>query len=247
MIELPPFNRAALLLDLDGTLLDIAPTPDSVVVEPGLVESLRAVRGYLDNALAVVTGRPIETIDRLLDDAPYAVAGEHGGVVRHAPGGEAERPDLPAPPEIWLQNAEWLAVAYPGALLERKARGFSLHYRAVPDAGPVFRDALTRMVGESGPFDLLAGHMLWEVRPRGADKGRAVTVLMQRAPFAGRLPLFIGDDVTDEDGMRVAVSLGGGGLRVDAAFGSPAGVRAWLRAAAAQGGWPPLPGGKSCG
>ena len=106
---------------------------------------------------------------------------------------------------------------------------------------------LTRLIGGSSPFDLLAGHMLWEVRPRGADKGRAVTVLMARAPFAGRLPLFIGDDVTDEDGMRVAASLGGGGLRVDAAFGSPGGVRAWLRDAATRGGWPPLPGGKPCG
>jgi trehalose 6-phosphate phosphatase len=243
MTDLPPFDRVALLLDLDGTLLDIAPTPDSVVVEPGLVKSLLGLRGHLDNALAVVTGRPIETIDRLLDDAPYAVAGEHGGVVRHAPGDEPERPDLPAPPETWLQKAEWLAAAYPGALLERKARGFSLHYRAVPDAGPVFQDALTRMLGESSPFDLLAGHMLWEVRPRGADKGRAVTVLMERAPFAGRLPLFIGDDVTDEDGMRVAAAMGGGGLRVDTAFGSPAGVRAWLCQAAGMGGWPPLPKG----
>jgi trehalose 6-phosphate phosphatase len=106
----------------------------------------------------------------------------------------------------------------------------------------VFQADLTTLLEGSDRFELLAGQMMWEVRPRGADKGRAVTVLMERAPFAGRLPLFIGDDVTDEDGMRVALALGGDGLRVDDAFGDPSGVRAWLRDAAAAGRWPPLPG-----
>jgi trehalose 6-phosphate phosphatase len=244
MTGLPLFERAALLLDLDGTLLDIAPTPDAVVVAPGLRETLLALRRRFGDALAVVTGRPIETIDRLLGDAPFAVAGEHGGVVRHSPDGPPERPDLPTPPEAWLIAAERLAAAFPGALLERKARGFSLHYRAEPAAGPVFKAALAALIGENPAFDLLGGHMLWEVRPHGADKGRAVSVLMARAPFTGRLPLFIGDDVTDEDGMRVAAGMGGGGLRVDAAFGDPSGVRAWLRDVAASGGWPPLPGAK---
>ena len=101
------------------------------------------------------------------------------------------------------------------------------------------------MIGDAGLFELMQGHLLWEVRPRGADKGCAVTSLMRRPPFAGRLPLFIGDDITDEDGMRVAATLGGGGLRVDAAFGTPSGVRAWLREAADQGDWPVLPGGRN--
>jgi trehalose 6-phosphate phosphatase len=246
MTHLPPFERTALLLDLDGTLVDIAPTPDAVVVAPGLRETLRALRDRLGGALAVVTGRPIETIDRLLGDAPYAVAGEHGGVVRHAPGEAPERPDLPTPPDAWLDTAEHLAATTPGALLERKARGFSLHYRGAPAAGPAFGAVLTDLLRGASRFDLLAGHMLWEVRPSGADKGRAVTELMARAPFAGRLPLFIGDDVTDEDGMRVATAMGGGGLRVDVAFGDPAGVRAWLRDAASIGGWPALPGARPC-
>jgi trehalose 6-phosphate phosphatase len=208
-----------------------------------LRETLRTLRDRLGGALAVVTGRPIETIDRLLGDAPHAVAGEHGGVVRHAPGAAPERPDLPSPPAAWLAEAERQVAAFPGTLLERKARGFALHYRAVPAARTVFQAALTAMIGESGGFEVMPGHLLLEVRPRGADKGSAVTRLMGRPPFAGRLPLFIGDDVTDEDGMRVAATLGGGGLRVDAAFGSPSGVRAWLREAALRGGWPALPGG----
>src|ERR1700735_1339403 len=93
----PPLERAALLLDLDGTLLDIAPAPDEVVVPPGLLDVLHALRRLLGDALAVVTGRPVETIDALLGDAVFAVAGEHGGAIRHAPGAELERPPLPAP------------------------------------------------------------------------------------------------------------------------------------------------------
>jgi trehalose 6-phosphate phosphatase len=247
MVHLPSFDRAALLLDMDGTLVDMAPTPDVVVVAPGLCDSLRVLRDRLGGALAVVTGRPIETIDRLLGDAPYAVAGEHGGVVRHAPGEMAERPDLPGPPSAWYDEAESLAAAWPGAVLERKVRGLALHYRQVPEAGPVFHERLRALLGGNSVFDLLPGHMMWEVRPRGSDKGRAVAVLMARAPFAGRLPWFIGDDVTDEDGMRVATSMGGGGLRVDAAFGDPSGVRAWLRGAASSGSWPVLPRAPTCG
>jgi trehalose 6-phosphate phosphatase len=83
--------------------------------------------------------------------------------------------------------------------------------------------------------------MLWEVRPVGADKGGAVAALMRRAPFAGRLPIFIGDDVTDEDGMREARKQGGAGYRVDEVFGTTAGVRAWLLASAERGDWEPLP------
>jgi len=238
--RLPPFAEAALLLDLDGTLLDIASTPDAVVVPPGLPDTLRALRDRLGGALAIITGRPLETVDALLGDAPYAVAGEHGGAVRHAPGEAVQRPPLPAPPAAWLQAAERLAAMHPGVLLERKARGFALHFRATPEAGPALRDALTAMLAGSAAFELLPAHMLWEVRPRGVDKGKAVLALMACAPFAGRKPVFVGDDVTDEDAIRAARALGGAGFQVDAAFGTPAGVRAWLRDAATAGDWPAL-------
>jgi trehalose 6-phosphate phosphatase len=109
----------------------------------------------------------------------------------------------------------------------------------------VFNAVLRALVGERADFQLLAAHMLWEVRPVGVDKGSAVTALMARAPFQGRLPVFIGDDVTDEDGMAAARGLGGAGFRVDAAFGRPADVRAWLTRSAAVGDWAPLPGGRA--
>jgi trehalose 6-phosphate phosphatase len=87
-------------------------------------------------------------------------------------------------------------------------------------------------------FELLAGRMIWEIRPRGVDKGTAVLALMDRAPFLGRMPVFLGDDVTDEDGIAAAVRLGGAGLRVPEVFGDPAGVRAWLARIAVHGAWP---------
>ncbi len=227
-------DNAALLLDLDGTLLDIAPTPASVVVPPGLLPALRAVRAALDDAMAVVSGRPIEQIDALLDDVPYAVAGEHGGAIRHAPGEAPERPDLPALPAHWLARAERAVAAYPGALLERKVHGFVLHYRLAPDAGAALHAAMLSILdGDTAGFTLMPALMAWELKPRGADKGRAVHRLMARAPFAGRVPVYVGDDVTDEDGMAAARQLGGIGLRVQDRFGDAAGVRAWLAALAA--------------
>jgi trehalose 6-phosphate phosphatase len=235
---LPPFAQAALLLDLDGTLLDIAPTPDAVVVPPGLVADLRALRTRLGGALAVVTGRPLAQVDALLDDAPYAVAGEHGGAIRHAPGQTEQHAPLAQPPADWLTTAEGIVAAHPGALLERKARGFVLHYRAAPDHGPALQRALQALTQDTPGFAILPARMAWEVKPLGADKGTAVVALMADAPFAGRLPIFIGDDVTDEDGMAAARRLGGAGLRVDEAFGTAQGVRDWLAGAARAGDWP---------
>jgi trehalose 6-phosphate phosphatase len=240
MDRLPPFYRAALLLDMDGTLIDLAPTPDAVVVAPGLPATLASLRDALGGALAIVTGRPVETVDRLFGDAPGAVAGEHGGAIRHYSGGPIERPDLAAPPATWLAVADALAQSFPGALLERKARGFALHYRLAPHARDIFHTALSAMVAESDGFQLHPAHMLWEIRPRGVDKGDAVTALMQRAPFAGRLPVFIGDDITDEDGMRACRTLGGAGYRVDAVLRDPAGVRSWLHRSAQRGDWEPF-------
>ena len=241
IVTLPPFVQSALLLDLDGTLLDIAPAPNLVVVPPELPSTLGSLRSQLGGALAVITGRPVEQIDLLLGDAPYAVAGEHGGAIRYAPNGDIERPELPTPPQEWLVAAEKLALGHPGALLEHKARGFVLHYRAAPDCGPALHEGLLKLLDDDTAFTILAAHMAWEVRPRGTDKGRAVAALMARAPFAGRVPVFLGDDVTDNDAVAMACSIGGVGFQVAESFGNPADVRAWLHAAAAAGDWPILP------
>ncbi len=227
--DLPPPGRLALLLDFDGTLVELAPTPDSVVIPPGLGDLLARLSRRLDGALALVSGRPLADLDRFLPGIPVALAGEHGGVFRLSPAAAASRPDLPSAPEAWREAARRLVAAHPGALFEPKARGFVVHYRAIPEAGEALRAPLAGMVArDAARFVLLASHMAWEIRPRGADKGSAVGFLLARAPFAGRVPVFIGDDVTDADGMRAASDAGGQGLYVHEAFGGPAGVRDWL-------------------
>ncbi|HTC09178.1 MAG TPA: trehalose-phosphatase [Acetobacteraceae bacterium] len=236
-MALPPLSHAALLLDLDGTLLDIAPTPDAVVVPPDLLTSLRTLRARLNGALAVISGRPVEQIASLLSDAVTAIVGEHGGAFRFAAGAPLERPNLPIPPDAWFAAGTRIAAAHPGALFERKAHGFVLHYRAAPEHGPALRDAMTAVLENSDRFVMTPARKAWELRPRGADKGTAVRTLMARAPFAGRLPIFIGDDVTDEDGIAAAQALAGTGLRVPDTFGSSGNVRAWLHKAAATGAW----------
>ena len=232
-LTLPPPAEAALLLDLDGTLLDLAPMPDLVVVPPDLPDTLRRLRRHLQDALAVVTGRPIEQIDGLLADAPYAVAGEHGGAIRHQPGGPIVRALLPNPPAAWIIDAARIVDRHPGALLEQKQRGFVFHYRLAPECGPALLEAALALIApERDRFQVLEAAMAWEVRPRGVDKGVAVAALAEEAPFAGRRPIFIGDDVTDEDGMRAARAMSGAGLLVERVFGSPEGVRSWMRRSA---------------
>jgi trehalose 6-phosphate phosphatase len=221
--------RAALLLDLDGTLLDIAPTPAAVVVPPDLLGTLARVRAALDDALAVVSGRSVEQIEALLDGIPYAVAGEHGAAIRPAPGAALERGELPALPAAWVEQAERVAAGYRRVVLERKAHGLVLHYRLEPAAGPALRRALLSILGgDDALFTIMPARMAWELKPRAADKGRAVRWLMARVPFAGRVPVYVGDDVTDEDGIAAARGLGGIGFNVQQSFGDAAGVRGWL-------------------
>ncbi len=241
-LTLPPLAGSALLLDLDGTLLDLAPTPSDVVVPPGLAGTLHSLRDKLDGALAVVTGRPIDQIDALLPGIPHAVAGEHGGAIRHAPETGTVRVALPEPPDHWRTLADAIVAEHPGTLMEQKRRGFVFHFRGAPEHGPALFAAATALIAPaSDQFQVMQASMAWEVRPRGADKGSAVLSLMRQPPFLGRLPVFIGDDVTDEDGIRAAAYLGGVGLRVDEWFATPAGVRAWLMDAAANEAWPPSP------
>ncbi len=231
---LPKATRAAFLLDFDGTLVDIAPTPEQVQVPSGLIDTLMRLRARLGDALAVVTGRPIAQLDAFLPGVPYAVAGEHGIALRPSPGAAIERGTLPLLPPAWLARAEELAGAHAGVRVERKAAGLVLHYRANPDAGTPLRQAAEAMLADGGEaFHLQAAKMAWEIRPAGIDKGSAVRLLMNRPPFVGRLPVFVGDDVTDEDGIRAAIELGGTGYRIPEDFDDPAALRGWLTLLAA--------------
>ncbi len=236
---LPAASEAALLLDLDGTLLDIAARPDEVIVTPDLLPSLQCLRMKLGGALGVITGRPIEQVDGLLGDVPMAVAGEHGGALRHHPHQAIHRPALATMLEHWRDRARLLPGSHPGVLLEEKARGFVLHYRKAPDQGDFLHGWMMRLIeGHDLGFQVMAAHMAWELKPRGADKGTGLLALMAEPPFFGRRPIFIGDDVTDQDAIREAEALGGVGLFVPRQFGSPDAVRAWLRDLAKDGACP---------
>jgi trehalose 6-phosphate phosphatase len=236
---LPPPSRAAFLLDFDGTLVDIAPSPDRVVVLPDLNENLARLRARCGGALAIVTGRPIAQVDAFLGGADYAIAGEHGTAVRHAPGEAIIHRALPETPPHWVASAKAFAAHHPGVSFEPKRHGFVLHYRAAPEAGRALQTGLEAMLAEAPhSYHLMGAKMAWEVRPAGADKGVAVHDLMSRPPFAGRLPIFVGDDITDEDGMREARALGGLGLRVPDIFADAAEVRRWIAHLAG-----PQPGG----
>lgn len=228
----PDLDRTnALFLDLDGTLIDIAATPESVVVPPGLPELLINMYGLLGGAVAIVTGRPISFIDSLLKPFVAIAAGEHGAALRYQDGKIEEMPKELAVPDAWLEALEAAAHRWPGVLIEPKPRGVAVHYRLVPERGDDVWRLVRALVPQDHPwFRLIPAREAVEIGPRGASKGRAVERLMERPPFQGRRPIFVGDDFTDEAGMAAAREFGGQGLRVAEVFGGePAVVRAWLR------------------
>lgn len=223
----------ALFLDVDGTLLDIAPTPDSVVVPPDLVAALTRLYHHLGGALALVSGRPIAQLDELFAPLRLPAAGEHGAEWRpDADADTSEEAPLAAP---LLAAIEALANDFPRARIEPKRAAIALHYRAAPELGPAVETRLRALLMDHPQVELLGGRMVWEVRPRGVDKGVAVHRFMATR-FAGRVPVFVGDDRTDADGFAAAVALGGLALPVGdlhrarwgSAFAAPEYVRAWL-------------------
>ncbi len=230
MAELPEIRPDwALFLDLDGTLLDLAAKPDLVTVPPGLPAALNAVTGALGGALAVVSGRALSVIDGLLMPFRAPAGAEHGAVVR-LPDGELDECRTPAVPRIWGHILDHAAERIDGLVIERKPRSLVVHFRQCPA-----RAAEARALAETLPdreaegFVVMPAHMAFEIKPRSASKRRAVALLMETPPFAGRRPVFVGDDLTDEDGIAMATALGGFGLRVGVDFcGGPAEVRAWI-------------------
>lgn len=220
----------ALFLDLDGTLIDLAPTPDAVVVTSDLIESLAALQRHLQGALAIISGRSLETIDKLLQPLHLAAAGEHGAAVRDINGivrGVVSDASVPVEWRAFLFEA---AKSWPGALVEEKPHGVAVHFRANPALESEVSAELARLVARDSNFEILPASMAREIRHKKVNKGAALNALMRDAPFVGRRPLFIGDDVTDEDAIAAAQALGGLGLRVPEQFGGqPSQVRSWLR------------------
>ena len=231
----PPItSRTALLLDIDGTILDFASTPEGVVVPDELREALAAVKTHLGGALAFVSGRSLASIDRLFGDLRAAAIGAHGGEIRFSDGRILRSPALPD----FVKNLFFsLNGRFPGLLIEDKDCAVALHYRHNPEALPAIELSLHEHATElrAAKIAILRGSRVLEARYADTDKGTAVLRLMKTPPFSGRDVIFGGDDTTDMDVFRILPALDGYGFSVgrryegtNHLFDGPAQVRAWL-------------------
>jgi trehalose 6-phosphate phosphatase len=229
-----------LFLDVDGTLIELTDTPFDTRASEDLKHLLSAVSTRLGGALALVSGRSIEYLDALFAPMRLPSAGLHGVERRKASGGlhGAGFNDAMLDPARTALAA--LVQAHPGTLLEDKGRTVAVHFRLAPQFESNVREAVMAIATNLGSrYQVLSGNMMLEIKPRGFNKGASVKEFMQEAPFAGRLPVYVGDDLTDLDGFRAVDDQGGisiaVGNRVQAQYHlpDPAAVRAWLQGIAA--------------
>jgi trehalose 6-phosphate phosphatase len=225
-----------LFLDIDGTLLDVALTPSTVHVPPGLAELLGTLATHLSGALAIVTGRPIAEADELLKPMKFVAAGVHGAEMRTTATGEIKLLSPSFNPAL-LNDLRAVAVSMPGIVTEDKGTGIALHYRLAPELRDSLLITLEALIPKyPGQFTICEGRKVVEILPVGFSKGRALRKLASLPDFADRIPLMIGDDIADLDAFRAAEELGGYGLKVagenfsedEASFIGPADVLKWL-------------------
>ncbi|MGC6399651.1 trehalose-phosphatase [Sphingomonas sp. FW199] len=231
-----PDGPFALFLDLDGTLIPIADRPDAVVVPDALPLLLARLAERLDGRLAIISGRSLATIDSLLGLGMIAASGSHGLELRNTDGTitAVTRPDTL---DEALCELEVFAGQRPGMLVERKPLGVGIHYRGAPEQADE-AEQLVECLASIHRLKVQRGKMVFELRPRGADKGTALRRFMDDPVFAGALPWFVGDDVTDEPAFIAARDLGGGAVLVGEARPTAAtyrlpdvdAVHAWLDA-----------------
>jgi trehalose 6-phosphate phosphatase len=228
--------QTALFLDFDGTLADLAPQPEAVQLAADLIPVLTQLAAQLNGALAIVSGRRLSDLDGFLAPLQLPSAAEHGAQHRLA-GGEVicrASPDLQAVVRI----ATALAARHAGLRVEVKSAAVALHYRHAPALESLALQHMLDAVHGRPGLELLRGKFVFEVKPAGISKGTAIGAFMASAPFAGRLPIFAGDDMTDEAGFAAVQQLGGQGIKVGkgrsvAQFRcpSPDALRQWLRLA----------------
>ncbi|MEW6124531.1 MAG: trehalose-phosphatase [Pseudomonadota bacterium] len=230
----------AFFFDVDGTLIDIAPHPDAVKVPRSLIEHLALLRDATGGALALVSGREAEVLDRLFAPLSLPLSGVHGAQFRATADGALTQVAAPLADDV---RAELRALArrFEGLLVEDKGASVALHYRAAPAVAPELEEAVGRIVApRSRTLAVLPGRMVFEVKTRGHDKGAAVRAFMAEPAFAGRVPVFFGDDVTDEAGFAavreqggLAVSVGRRLAGADIMIETAQGVRGLIRRLAA--------------
>jgi trehalose 6-phosphate phosphatase len=213
-----PASAWALFLDVDGTLIEIADHPDAVRVEPRVLTILTSLHHTLGGAIALVSGRPIATLDRLFAPLRLAAAGLHGLERRDAAGDRhCTAVRGPAVEDAAAALAAF-ARSHPGALVEDKGLTVALHVRGVPAAANAAKRLGVQLARRyAGQIEVQQGKMVIELRPPGPDKGAVVGAFLTEPPFAGRVPVFVGDDVTDEGGFAETNRRGGHSVRVGAA------------------------------
>ncbi len=215
---------SALLLDIDGTLVDFGPSPFEVHVPEALCRSLARLLERMDGALALVSGRPIRDIDKLFSPLKMPAIGGHGAEMRLADGHVVTR--AKALPEKLRKRLALASTPGSGVVLEDKGYSFALHYRQTPQQEPRLRALIDRARAEfpDEALEVLLGKAMFEVKRPGINKGEAVRTLMTHVPFAGRAPVFIGDDVTDESVFDLLPALRGKGYSVGRRFAGLAGM-----------------------
>lgn len=233
----PSLSSTAFLLDIDGTLLELAPTPRDVVVPPRLPETLRSLYERTSGALALVSGRSLTDIDVIFAPLQFPAVGGHGAEMRLSLETEAVASRAPPMDNDLKKRFTAIAALSPGIIIEDKGYSIALHYRLAPQFERTIYEAVSAIRSDlpGAPFEVLPGKSVCEIKPVGFTKATGVRELMKHAPFAGRLPLFIGDDVTDESVFEimpsykgVSFSVGRQAHGVDGHFGTPKDVRAWL-------------------
>lgn len=213
--QLPkPNPNWALFLDFDGTLAEIAPTPDSVAVNGKLPVLLQRLQRALQGAVVIVSGRPLDQIDQYLSPARLRAAGLHGWQMRAAVDAEPAMADPPEGIDQIRSALRVFAESEKGIRLEDKGISLALHYRAVPDRGADCRAAAEYAAASADGYEVLDGKMVVEVKPASCDKGQAIEAFLADPAFAGRTPIFAGDDRTDEHGFETVNRLGGISIRV---------------------------------
>ncbi len=239
---LPRFDELALLLDIDGTLLELAPTPLDVRVPPGLADTLSELIRRSSGALALVSGRSLHDIDLIFTPDVFPAVGGHGAEMRLSPGREAVAAHAPPMDPALRRRLAAIADLAPGILVEDKGYSLALHYRLAPQAEQAIYQEVARLRADlpNAPLEVLPGKCVCEIKHSGVTKATGVRELMLREPFKGRRPLFIGDDVTDEtvfaimpDYNGLSFSVGRHAQGVDGYFGTPSDVRAFLARLAA--------------
>jgi trehalose 6-phosphate phosphatase len=196
----------ALFLDFDGTLVDLAPTPNSIALRPDLIEQILALSHRLEDRLALISGRSIDDLHSHLGALPVVMAGSHGADIECSKGMPIGKPPLGIADEVLNQLR--LFSAKMGIDLEEKTHGAALHFRAAPDLEPVAH-AFADDLAQCHNLDAKRGKCVVELVEKGANKGCAVEQIMVEVPFRGAVPWFVGDDVTDEDGFAACIKLGG--------------------------------------